>query len=286
MSSTVDLQSRPLIGATSRGLLRCRGIFQRQEISGSTASKYLFVFQVDPKLSEPRSLRELLDFTSAPSLNGRIELARSLARSIMFVHNLDFVHKNIRPENILTFRVDNNAQNHRITSLVGFESFRNADGPTHQSQKQQWERDFYRHPSRQGMRPLVRYAMQHDIYSLGVCLLEIGLWTSFVEYITNGESVRYVPNTVLAADSVTEERDMTRRAYQTKEFLVQLARDELPAKIGLKYTRIVETCLCSWENGKGKTLFGTKDEFINQGGVLEGVRYSEKILLELENIVI
>lgn len=24
--------------------------------------------------------------------------------------------------------------------------------------------------------------MQHDIYSLGVVLLEIGLWTSFVEY--------------------------------------------------------------------------------------------------------
>jgi hypothetical protein len=24
--------------------------------------------------------------------------------------------------------------------------------------------------------------MQHDIYSLGVCLLEVGLWKSFIEY--------------------------------------------------------------------------------------------------------
>ncbi len=28
----------------------------------------------------------------------------------------------------------------------------------------------------------MHYQMQHDIYSLGVVLLEIGLWTSFVTY--------------------------------------------------------------------------------------------------------
>lgn len=28
----------------------------------------------------------------------------------------------------------------------------------------------------------MRYPVQHDIYSLGLVLLEIGLWTSFVLY--------------------------------------------------------------------------------------------------------
>jgi hypothetical protein len=50
-----------------------------------------------------------------------------------------------------------------------------------------WDRNVYRHPLRQGDRPAEAYRMQHDIYSLGVCLLEIGLWESFVEYTTEHE---------------------------------------------------------------------------------------------------
>lgn len=256
-----------------------------QEDSGST-SECLFVFQLTPGLSQPRSLRDLLYCLSTPSLNERIKLARSLARSVMFVHNLNFVHKNIRPETVLTFQVDVDADHYRTTSLIGFESFRYAEGPTRQSQKQQWERDLYRHPSRQGIRPHVRYAMQHDIYSLGICLLEIGLWTSFVDYSTNDTAVQYVPSSALAGVDVIEQRNPTRRAYTVKDFLAQLARDELPAKMGVKYTLIVETCLSSWEDDSNKTLFGAKDEFVDQDGILEGVRYSERVLLELENIVV
>ena len=204
----------------------------------------------------------------------------------MFVHNLNLVHKNIRPETILTFQVDCDADHHRTTALVGFESFRYADGPTHLSQKQQWERDLYRHPSRQGIRPLVRYAMQHDIYSLGVCLLEIGLWKSLVDYSTNDTGVQYVPGPVLAGVDFVEQRNLTRNAYKVKDFLVQLARAALPAKMGARYTLIVETCLSSWEDDGKDTLFGAKKEFADQKGVLEGVRYSDKILLELENIVV
>lgn len=31
--------------------------------------------------------------------------------------------------------------------------------------------------------PAEAYKMQHDIYSLGVCLLEIGLWEPLVKYV-------------------------------------------------------------------------------------------------------
>lgn len=41
-----------------------------------------------------------------------------------------------------------------------------------------WLKDIYRHPYRQGLQPQERYNIGHDIYSLGVCLLEIGLWES------------------------------------------------------------------------------------------------------------
>lgn len=44
-----------------------------------------------------------------------------------------------------------------------------------------WMEDLYRHPQRQGRQPEERYNMGHDIYSLGVLLLEICLWEPFVQ---------------------------------------------------------------------------------------------------------
>ena len=254
--------------------------------SNPATPRCLFVFEVEPKLSDPRSLRDLLSSTDAPSLNLRIELARSLARSVMFVHNLDLVHKNVRPETVLTFRKGDSPDRHRVSCLAGFESFRYADGPTFQSQKQQWERDLYRHPSRQGIKPLVRYVMQHDIYSLGVCLLEIGLWTSLIKHVGHSTSVQYVPGPLLTTEHLPKQLGGNARPFELKEDLTRLARDKLPTTMGLKYALIAETCLSSWEDDNMKTLFGVKNDFVNQPGILEGVRYSERILMALEEIVI
>jgi len=44
-----------------------------------------------------------------------------------------------------------------------------------------WERNLYRHPNHQN-RPNRRYRIHYDMYSLEVCLLEIGLCTSFLCY--------------------------------------------------------------------------------------------------------
>lgn len=99
------------------------------------------------------------------------------------------MHKNIRPESIL-IQIFNDAgagsdpSRSCSTFLVGFENFRSADGGTDLIGDDEWARDLYRHPSRQGENLTEPYKMQHDIYSLGVCLLEIGIWESFVKYAT------------------------------------------------------------------------------------------------------
>jgi hypothetical protein len=60
-----------------------------------------------------------------------------------------------------------------------------------------WDRNVYRHPLRQGHDLTEKYRMQHDIYSLNVCLLEIGLWESFVEYVPeDGGPTRSSPSLV------------------------------------------------------------------------------------------
>lgn len=56
-----------------------------------------------------------------------------------------------------------------------------ASGRTLRKGEASWERCLYQHPDRIGSISK-DYIMQHDIYSLGVCLLELGLWETFVSY--------------------------------------------------------------------------------------------------------
>lgn len=45
--------------------------------------------------------------------------------------------------------------------------------------RKEWQQNLYRHPSLQEAEP-IRFSAGHDIYALGVCLLEIGLWDALV----------------------------------------------------------------------------------------------------------
>lgn len=111
--------------------------------------------------------------------------------------------------------------------------------------------------------------MQHDIYSLGVCLLEIGLWESLVLY----EGDPY-PSPLLA-DAAAGDRDGPKRATLLKQHLVTLARSKLPSRMGDAYTNVVINCLtCLDEDNQD---FGNQSEFEDQDGVLIGVRYIEKV---------
>ncbi len=52
-----------------------------------------------------------------------------------------------------------------------------------------WEQRLYTHSSRHEAGTL--YTMAHDIYSLGVNLLEIGLWQSFISYDPSVQSSNF-----------------------------------------------------------------------------------------------
>lgn len=131
-----------------------------------------------------------------------------------------------------------------------------------------WAKNIYRHPQRQGAQLLERYSIQYDIYSLGVCLLELGLWTSFVEYNQDQTPIRFpthdLPGHILDDIGLSE-------AVKSR-FLV-LATEELPAKMGSKYVKVVESCLTCLDLGNDD--FGDETE-----GALEddlaAVRYIEK----------
>jgi hypothetical protein len=84
------------------GIHACRGAIKTSDSNGKV-QQFQFVFKVPTGLHSLMSLRELLLTNRLYSFEHYIQLAKQIARSVMFVHTADFVHKNIRPETIAIF---------------------------------------------------------------------------------------------------------------------------------------------------------------------------------------
>jgi hypothetical protein len=140
-----------------------------------------------------------------------------------------------------------------------------------------WENNLYRHPKRQG--DVVDYfVMQHDIYSLGVCLLEMGLWESFVVCDGADDATRPSPTLALADD-----RRELRDPAVLKDHLVGLSRStRLRSKMGDKYSKVVETCLTCLD--EDNVDFGDEQALQDEDGIEVGERYIEKILSMLNGL--
>ena len=128
--------------------------------------------------------------------------------------------------------------------------------------------------------------MQHDIYSLGVCLLEIGLWRSFVWHPHDGDGSAPVPGFALGLDLADGgfQTVHSTAALRVKQHLVDLAKRDLPSRLGDMYTNIVLTCLNCLD--PGNEAFGSEQDLADENGILVGVRFIEKVLARVNEISI
>ena len=251
------------------GILHCQGVVEVVKDSGRGTLSFDLVFNIPQEFCyKPETLRSILGSRMNHTLTERIVLAKRVARSISYIHTLGFVHKNVRPETILGFI--NQDSRLGLFSLVGFEKLRMADGRTLQRGDLAWEKNLYRHPGRQGLKPEEIYTMQHDIYSLGVCLLEIGIWNSFISY-TQSDTVS-TPNGALGLHLGGPEFSTP---LLMKDHLVALAKSKLPELTGEIYGEVVVNCLTCLD--KDNPDFGDESEFQDSDGVLVGVKYIEKV---------
>ncbi|RPA93297.1 hypothetical protein L873DRAFT_68918 [Choiromyces venosus 120613-1] len=257
------------------GVLTCKGVVRRGG-HGVPVDKFELILEMPPALGDnPDCLRTvLLKSQHEPHpLDERFLLANQVAKAVMFVHSLNFVHKNMRPDTILCF--PNPGKTLGIPFLVGYQMFRSADGLTYMAGDDVWSKDLYRHPSRQGILPGCTYIMHHDIYSLGVVLLEIGMWASFVD--GHGEPTAALSSIV----PILHEKDKRKKAMQIKKKLVSMAWNELPQRMGTRYAEIVVSCLSCLDTD---SEFGGESEFVDDDGILVGLRYNEQILSQLDAI--
>ncbi|KAK0621043.1 hypothetical protein B0T14DRAFT_482229 [Immersiella caudata] len=304
------------------GLLSCDGVLKRTElVRGEYRFTGLEVIYRAPSstLGSPMTLRRLLLDQPRVSLSAIVRLATQLVRSVSYIHACDFVHKNIRPESILIFPSDPRSGEQIETVgnafLLGLSEFRLVHDQTNLLGDIAWHRNLYRHPTRQGLCILEKYIMQHDIYALGVCLLEIGLWRTFVAYSSAGSSanlfeegesdkVRWeaipAPGFALELRRTLIDKDfkyahLAGRTAWVKDDLVQMARRLLPHRMGDIYAGVVVDCLTCLdeENEAFGALGGTSAEGGDEkepdgksggAGITVGVRFVESILAKVAQI--
>ncbi|KFY92772.1 hypothetical protein V498_04742 [Pseudogymnoascus sp. VKM F-4517 (FW-2822)] len=265
-------------------LLHCKGLMELRDVTTQDLNGIDILYGTPRNCPLPVSLRGLLlDRGLVPSLSSIVRIAKRQVRSVSFIHTCGFVHKNIRPENILVFPSKDSSLG--ITFLVGFNQFRRVNQQTNLLGDPAWHRNLYRHPQRQGIHVLNRYVMQHDIYSLGVCLLEIGLWRSFVHYPLLNPNAAPVPPASFELQISDEDftaPHLTAR-LRTKDQFVELAKRDLPSRVGNVYTEIVITCLTCLD--PGSRMFGNNNQE-DGDGIIVGIRFIEQILARIDSISI
>ncbi|GKZ52021.1 hypothetical protein AbraIFM66951_009662, partial [Aspergillus brasiliensis] len=186
------------------------------------------------------------------SLDKRFDIARTLSRALLYLHAAEWLHKGIRSSNIM-FVPSNQPNNGQSGSpyLVGFEYSRvSSHDEGTENQETTSEDNLYRHPERQGLpaadnEPYIgktgRFTKDHDIYSLGVTLIEMGLLRS-AEYISKrwGEG-------------------------SFKDFLIKTAIPQVTFNMGVTYAEAALHCLESnfysqpgTSNGDGSVAFYKK----------------------------
>ncbi|KAM7217618.1 hypothetical protein V8F06_007002 [Rhypophila decipiens] len=171
-------------------------------------------------------------------LDQRFRIARTVVKAVYSLLEVSWLHKNLNGQSILLFDGE-------CTAVSGF-SFSRRDAPGEMSEElasyytsnlnqedQEIEQRLYMHPDYFVSRPLQnsknnyslvsqRYKREHDVYSLGILLLEIGLWCSARRIF---------------------KRCQGNMATYHREVRERFVGQELRGLMGRRYTAVVGVCL-------------------------------------------
>ncbi|KAF4967700.1 hypothetical protein FSARC_4760 [Fusarium sarcochroum] len=209
-----------------------------------------------------------------PNLSERFYLAWALASTLYNIHASGWVHKDIWSRAILVFQTSKTTppDQQTIPYLLGWsvsrpqtDEFRMFSKPYEDARNEQieycgeervnsqpdhaenigddLEHEFYRHSERYRGRT-VTYENKHDIYSLGIVLLEIGLWSTISMEMSRA---------IAAAHKSSLPPSNTTMGLLRDQILEKCNDLRLVNQMGLEYAKIVRTCLMgSFESLEGQ----------------------------------
>jgi hypothetical protein len=177
-----------------------------------------------------------------PDLGDRFKLAHSLAVGLWSFHSLDWLHKSVCSHNILFFpsAISDSASKPTVNAalvpdisspfLLGFDSSRPEQVVEMSvASRNPSSLDLHRHPSSLEGIDRKPYCKGFDIYSLGLVMLEIGLWKILQAY--------YKPH-------------YTAQRFRDR-VVVGLLVPGLGSKTGSAYRQVVERCLDAKDDMSG-----------------------------------
>ncbi|KAF5977559.1 hypothetical protein FBULB1_6491 [Fusarium bulbicola] len=149
------------------------------------------------KLEEGQQVYTLLELLSREestpkSLTERLKLVKLLSKTLLFLHLGSWLHKGIRSDNVLFLSNDISSVDLGAAYIGGFDYSRLfRETRLTQNVGDNRVQNLYRHPDHQGHpmhangestdRPPFSY--KADLYSLGVVLVEIGLWSPIMKLL-------------------------------------------------------------------------------------------------------
>ncbi|KAA6412849.1 MAG: hypothetical protein FRX48_03842 [Lasallia pustulata] len=216
-------------GGSDLRTLQCKGYVDERDDTG----RYAFVFSYpnDTDLSLPISLNEVLRGTTKHarlSLPDRFHVAQVIANSVSVLHADGWVHKSIRSHSIVFFERRDGPLTYDHPFLVDFEYSRPENSDTMWDSDEDAQRNLYRHPARQ-YTPTESFTKLHDIYALGVVLLEIGLWQTAFEI--QEQAIRRLGIAAVVGE------------WKLKKVYIEAAGAGLIHQMGPAYSNAVLTCL-------------------------------------------
>lgn len=196
---------------------------------------FVFAFPEHAQRSIPMSLNALIsadNIKSQLSLPDRFSMAQTITKTLAAFQSAQWVHKSVRSQSIVLFSASEDEHITMIKSpyLVNFEYSRQEKANTLMASIDNLEKSLYCHPDRNP--PIVPFSRIHDIYALGVVLLEIGLWCTALDIYNQYRS--------RMTETAKAQRHSSR---QVKALLVDAAKNRLSHHMGPAYTTAVLKCL-------------------------------------------
>ncbi|KAL5530993.1 hypothetical protein ACEPAG_3869 [Sanghuangporus baumii] len=229
-------------------MLRCCAVVRKN-------SEFDLYFRI-PEGCSVQTLRQILPTSSSSrptvSKRDRVKFSIRLATAVLVVHSLGLVHKLIHPETIIVtqkeIHLSENPNRLGFPYLAAFQSARSDVGVSLKKSdiEAYAKRGIYFHPrdQREGETRAERYTMEDDIYSLGVCLFEVGLWRSLLVWEEESYTYVYDDSFVRLSDRNTWTGSSLReKAREKLKVLVEEARRLLPKAISPEYAEVVISCL-------------------------------------------
>lgn len=163
---------------------RCLGYYPLQKLGRHGIMYSMPDDEIDWDL---KSLKDLIADQPFASLKRRLELARSLADTVLQLHTAGWLHKGLRSDNIIFLAPRGSSTRYFLNTaphVIGYEYARSdtADSATAFTQlpDTDLEADLYRHPQARGARR-ESFQKRFDLYAMACVLVELAMWKPLID---------------------------------------------------------------------------------------------------------